>query len=58
VVFGLNVLNKGVRIGPIVTYFGPAYAQTMSRSPEFNHRPMAGKTTMSKLWQTDIIKMI
>ena len=50
VVFGLNVLSKGVGTGPIVTHFGPACAQTMLRSPEFNHRPMAGRTTMSKLW--------
>ena len=27
-------------------------------SPEFNHRPMAGRTTVSKLWQADIITMI
>ena len=57
-VFGPNVLSEGVGTGPIVTHFGPACAQTMPRSPEFNHRPMAGRTTMSKLWQVDIIKMI
>ena len=50
VVFGLNVLNKGVGTGLIVTHFGPVCAQTMPRSLEFNHRPMAGRTTMSKLW--------
>ena len=48
-VFGLNVLGKRVRTGPIVTHFGPAFAQTMPRSPEFNHRPMADRTTVSKL---------
>ena len=57
-VFGPNVLSKGVGTGPIVNHFGPICAQTMLRSPEFNHRPMAGRTTVSKLWQTDIIKMI
>ena len=57
-VFGPNVLSKGVETGPIVTYFGLACAQTMPRLPEFNHRPMTGRTTISKLWQTDIIKMI
>ena len=57
-VFGLNVLSKGVETSPIVTHFGTACAQTMPRLPKFNHRPMAGRTTVSKLWQADIIKMI
>ena len=57
-VFGLNVLSKEVETGPIVTHFGPAYVQTTPRSLEFNHRPMANRTTVSKLWQADIIKMI
>ena len=57
-VFGSNVLSKGVGTGPIVTHFGLTCAQTMPRSPEFNHRPMASKTTVSKLWQADIIKMM
>ena len=57
-VFGLNVLSKGVRTNPIVTHFGPACAQTMPRSPEFSHRPMAGRIIVSKLCQADIIKMI
>ena len=55
---GPNVLSKGVGTGPIVTHFGPAYAQTIPRSPEFNHRPMVDRTTVSKLWQAYIIKMI
>ena len=55
---GPNVLSKGVRIGPIITYFGPACAQTMPCLLEFNHKPMAGRTTVSKLWQADIIMMI
>ena len=57
-VFGPNVLSKEVGIGPIIAQFGPACVQTMPRSPEFSHRPMAGRITVSKLWQTDIIKMI
>ena len=57
-VFDPNVLSKGVETGPIVTHFGLACAQTIPRSLEFSHRPMAGRTTMSKLWQIDIIKMI
>ena len=55
---GPNVLSKGVRTGPILTYFGPACAQTMPCLLEFNHKPMAGRTTVSKLWQADIITMI
>ena len=55
---GLNVLSKGVKTGPIVTHFGLACAQTVPRSPEFNHKLMAGRTTVSKLWQADIITMI
>ena len=57
-VFGPNVMSEGVRTGPIVTHFGLAYAHTMPHSPEFNHKPMVDRTTMSKLWQADIIKMI
>ena len=57
-IFGSNVLSKGVGTGLIVTHFGSACAQTMPRSLEFNHRPMASRTTVSKLWQADIIKMI
>ena len=57
-VFGLNVLSKGVRTGPIITHFGLACAQTVPHSPKFNHMSMAGRITVSKLWQTDIIKMI
>ena len=57
-VFGPNVLSKGVRTGPIVAHFGLACVQTMPRSPEFSHRPMAGRITVSKLCQADIIKMI
>ena len=57
-VFGPNVLNKRVGTDSIVTHFGPACAQTIPHSLEFNHRPVAGRTTVSKLWQTDIIKMI
>ena len=49
-VFGPNVLSKGVRTGPIVTHFGLACVQTMPRSPEFSHRLMAGRITVSKLW--------
>ena len=55
---GPNVLSKGVGTGPIVTHFGPVCVQTMPCSLEFNHRPMAGRTTVSKLWQADIITMI
>ena len=55
---GPNVLSKGVGTGPIVTHFGPACAQTIPRSPEFNHKHMAGRTTASKLWQADIITLI
>ena len=51
---GPNILSQGVRTGPIVTHFGPACTQTMSRSPKFNHKLMAGGTTVSKLWQADI----
>ena len=57
-IFGPNVLSKRVKTGPIITHFDPACTQTMPRSPEFNHRPMAGKTIMNKLWQANIIKMI
>ena len=49
-VFGPNVLSKKVGTSPIVTHFGPACVQTMPRSLEFNHKPMASRTTMSKLW--------
>ena len=49
VVFGQNVLSKGVGTGPIITHFRLACAQTMLRSPEFNHRPMVDTTTVSKL---------
>ena len=57
-VFGANVLSKGVGTGPTVTHFVLACAQTIPHSPEFNHRPMTDRTTVSKLWQADIIKMI
>ena len=57
-VFDPNVLSKGVETSPIVTHFRPACAQTIPRSSEFSHRPMTGRTTVSKLWQIDIIKMI
>ena len=57
-VFGLNVLSKGVRTGPIITLFGLACAQTVPHSPKFNHRSMVGRITVSKLWQANIIKMI
>ena len=55
---GPNVLSKGVGTGPIVTHFGPVCAQTMPCLPKFDHRPMASITTVSKLWQADIITMI
>ena len=32
-VLGPSVLSKGVKIGPIGTQLGPAYAQTMPRLP-------------------------
>ena len=32
-ILGPNILNKGVETGPAATQFGPAYAQTMFRSP-------------------------
>ena len=32
-VLGPNILSKGVETGPTATQFGPACAQTMSRSP-------------------------
>ena len=57
-VFGPYVLSKKVGTGPTVTHFGLACVQTMPCSPEFNHRPMTGRTTVSKLWQAEIIKMI
>ena len=49
-VFGPNVLSKGVGTGPTVTHFGLACAQTMPRSLEFSHRPMAGRIIVRKLW--------
>ena len=57
-VFGPNVLSKGVRTGLIITHFGLACAKTVPHSPKFNHRSMAGRITVSKLWQANIIKMI
>ena len=32
-VLGLNILSKGVEIGPTATQFGPTCAQTMPRLP-------------------------
>ena len=29
----------------------------MPRLPGFDHRPMAGKTAVGKLWKTNIIKI-
>ena len=29
----------------------------MPRLPDFDHRPVAGKTVVGKLWQTNIIKI-
>ena len=52
-----SVLSKGVKTGPTATHFGPACAQTMPRLPSFDHRPMASKAAVGKLWQTDIIKI-
>ena len=58
VVFGPNVLSKGVGTDPIVAHFSLACAQTMPCSLEFSHRLMTGRITVSKLWQANIIKMI
>ena len=57
-VLGPNVLSKRVETGPTATYFGPARAQTMSRLPAFDHRLMAGRAALSKLWQANMIKTI
>ena len=55
---GPNVLSKGVGTGPTATYFNPACAQTIPRLPGFYHKPMAGRTTVGKLWQENMIKTI
>ena len=57
-VLGLNVLSKGVEIGSTTTHFGPACAQIMPRLPDFDHRPMASRAAVGKLWQANMIKTI
>ena len=52
-----SVLSKGVGTDPTVTHFDPACAQTMPRLSGFDHRPMVGRATAGKLWQTNIIKI-
>ena len=56
-VSGPSILSKGVGTGPIATHFDPACAQTMPRLSGFDHRPMVGRATAGKLWQTNIIKI-
>ena len=55
---GPNVLSKAVGIDPTTTCFSPACAQTIPHSPGFYHRPMAGRTTVGKLRQANMIKTI
>ena len=55
---GPSVLDEGVGTSPIVTYLGPAYAQTTPRFPkDFGHVPMTGRVAMGELWQADVIKI-
>jgi len=57
-VLDLNVLSKGVGIGSTAIHFGPACAQIMPRLLGFDHRPMASRVAVGKLWQANMIKTI
>ena len=45
-----SVLSKGVETGLTATHFDPACAQTMPRLLGFDHRLMADRAAVGKLW--------
>ena len=45
-------------IGPTVTHFSLAYAQTMPVCQNFGHMLMAGRVAMEESWQADVIIVI
>ena len=45
-----SVLSKGVETGLTATHFDPACAQTMPRLLGFNHKLMADRAAVGKLW--------